>query len=87
MTATDAKRITIERIEDSDEFKYIIERIKKRAKLGYTYVKIDDDIEGMLKITSVKSYLEYIGYKVSNLIMVSFLPSGISSKSMLPSRP
>jgi len=62
---------TFDAIENTHEFKFIADRIKGRAGLGYNYVKIEDDEELIrcLYSFSIKDYLQYLGFSVSKTII------------------
>jgi len=51
-------------IEQTEEFKYIMNRIKTRGMSGYNYVVLDDDIRYRLKKFSINDYLEHLGFTV-----------------------
>lgn len=62
---------TFNAIQNTNEFKFIVGRIEKRAELGYNYIKIDGDEEILrcLHSFSIKEYLEYLGFSTSGTII------------------
>ena len=61
------QEITRISITNTEEYKYIIKRIKDRAQLGYNYVKVagDSELYDALTKYSIFPYLQSLGYDVS----------------------
>lgn len=56
--------ITKKAIENTEEFKYIMDRIEDRAKVGYDYVLMDNEILTRICKFSIKKYLLHLGFSV-----------------------
>ena len=67
MTSREASMITTRAIENTEEYKYIMRKIRGRAELGYDYIRIDGDTDlySALVKYSIFSYLQSLGYTVS----------------------